>query len=141
MKTELIHGIPVIKRERLEFIERKAFEEQTESFVHLELLDEQDGGRVFHSTFQNSITIGRKKEYCNIAIDYDQSVSSKHCKLCLIDGNIYVSDLESTNGTYLNDQAVRGNTLIKDGDVLGIGRRSLKVKLAMAGKGISYETK
>lgn len=71
-----------------------------------------------------------KAELCNIVLDYEETVSSKQCKLTLRDGKIYVSDLGGTNRTYLNNHILSKDTLIEDEDVLGFGRINLKVQIS-----------
>jgi len=48
-------------------------------------------------------------------------VSRLHCRLTAADDSVDVTDLDSTNGTYINDQRVKSGC-IKNGDRLRIGR-------------------
>ena len=48
-------------------------------------------------------------------------VSRLHCRLTAADDSVDVVDLESTNGTYINDERVKSGC-IKSGDRLRIGR-------------------
>jgi anti-anti-sigma factor len=48
-------------------------------------------------------------------------VSNQHCALTLRDGKVFVRDLGSTNGTFLNDKPVRGEQELQQGDALRIG--------------------
>ena len=48
-------------------------------------------------------------------------VSRLHCRLTATDETVDVVDLDSTNGTYINDQRVKTGC-IKSGDRLRIGR-------------------
>jgi hypothetical protein len=59
----------------------------------------------------------------------DSTVSGKHASLRYKEGKFYLTDLDSTNGTYLNDQA-EGITRVelKDNDVIRLGDVSLKFK-------------
>jgi len=53
-------------------------------------------------------------------------VSRLHCRLTATDSAIDVVDLDSTNGTYINDQRVRNGTL-SSGDRLKIGRVEMTI--------------
>src|SRR5262245_43091565 len=53
-------------------------------------------------------------------------VSRLHCRLTATDHNLEVVDLESTNGTFVNDRRVRKAQLAA-GDRLRVGRIELKV--------------
>jgi hypothetical protein len=50
----------------------------------------------------------------------DANVSRRHAELLLIDGDWYLQDLESTNGTMLNGEPVT-RARLRDGDVVEIG--------------------
>src|SRR5438067_7934793 len=64
------------------------------------------------------MTIGRASA-CNIRIA-DAGVSSKHAKIWCEDGQYFLMDLGSTNGTFVNDRDVDREQL-KDGDVITFG--------------------
>jgi pSer/pThr/pTyr-binding forkhead associated (FHA) protein len=55
-------------------------------------------------------------------------VSRLHCRLTAADDTVDVVDLDSTNGTYINDQRVKSGC-IKSGDRLRIGRVEFTVDL------------
>jgi len=59
----------------------------------------------------------------------DDSVSRQHCLLHLSAGNVYIRDLGSTNGTYINNVKLTANEnkLINSGDDLKLGSVSFKV--------------
>ena len=56
-------------------------------------------------------------------------VSRLHCRLTASDDSVDVVDLDSTNGTYINDQRVTTGC-IKHGDRLRIGRVEFKLDSA-----------
>ena len=53
-------------------------------------------------------------------------VSRLHCRLTASDSAIDVVDLDSTNGTYINDERVRNGTLAS-GDRLKVGRVEMTI--------------
>jgi DNA segregation ATPase FtsK/SpoIIIE, S-DNA-T family len=53
-------------------------------------------------------------------------VSRLHCRLTATDSAIDVVDLDSTNGTYINNQRIRNGTL-STGDRLKIGRVEMTI--------------
>jgi len=55
-------------------------------------------------------------------------VSRLHCRLTAADDSVDVTDLDSTNGTYINDERVKSGC-IKSGDRLRIGRVEFTVDL------------
>jgi hypothetical protein len=56
---------------------------------------------------------------CDICLA-DANISRRHAELLLIDGDWYLQDLESTNGTMLNGEPVT-RARLRDGDVIEIG--------------------
>lgn len=65
-------------------------------------------------------SLGRKRQN-DIVLD-NMAVSGEHCVFELEDkGQVYVTDVGSTNGTYLNGRVVRARELLTDQDSLAIG--------------------
>ena len=58
-------------------------------------------------------------------------VSRIHCRLTSdASGDLSVEDLDSTNGTFVNDQRVSGRAALAPGDRLRVGRVELSVRKA-----------
>jgi diguanylate cyclase (GGDEF)-like protein len=51
----------------------------------------------------------------------DHSVSRRHAKIEPMAEGYYVQDLQSTNGTFVNDRQIDGPSLLQDGDYLRVG--------------------
>ena len=64
-------------------------------------------------------TIGRE-EGNHIVVDLD-NVSRRHARIIRKQGRMFVQDLGSTNGTYLNDQEVTQETPLRSGDLIKVG--------------------
>lgn len=67
----------------------------------------------------NEITIGR-----GIAADVQVNVddiSSEHAKIEVLNNKYYISDLNSTNGTYLNSESVNGRSEFSEKDFIALG--------------------
>jgi len=69
------------------------------------------------------LLVGRAPE-CTVQIT-DDSVSRKHCRIVSSDGTVVLSDLNSTNGTYVNGTTVSARPL-RDGDRIQVGRSIFK---------------
>lgn len=65
-------------------------------------------------------TVGRHPE-SDIFLD-DITVSRHHAKFLRVDGQIYLEDLGSLNGTYVNRTLVDGRALLRQGDQIQIGK-------------------
>jgi diguanylate cyclase (GGDEF)-like protein len=74
-----------------------------------------------HVLSDKPIIIGRGED-CDVRI-LDNSVSRRHARVQHMTEGFYVLDMQSTNGTFVNDQPANdGNPiLLKDGDYLRVG--------------------
>lgn len=73
-----------------------------------------------HVLDKETITIGRDREN-DIVLDSD-SVSRRHARVAVRDGKFHVTDLDSTNGTYVNDDAEPiSDCQLRRGDQVKIG--------------------
>ena len=71
------------------------------------------------------ITLGRAAG-CQITIE-DTYASQLHARVFQREGQVYVEDLGSTNGTYLNRHKVTGPMVVQRGDKLQIGNTVLEL--------------
>ena len=70
------------------------------------------------------LVIGRALA-CEITIE-DSYASGRHARLYDRDGHVYIEDMNSTNGTYVNGTRVSTQQLLRPGDVVRIGDTELK---------------
>ncbi|HEX3840139.1 MAG TPA: FHA domain-containing protein [Acidimicrobiales bacterium] len=66
------------------------------------------------------VTVGRAAG-CGVPIDYDTFASNLHARLFRLDGDVWVEDLGSTNGTWVNTERILERTRIEKGDLLQVG--------------------
>lgn len=71
---------------------------------------------------KDALTVGRKPDN-DIVID-NPAISGHHCKLVKQGSGFFVEDLESTNGTFLNEKRVKTSGL-KHNDVVGVAKHAL----------------
>ena len=71
-------------------------------------------------------TVGRD-ESCHVTIP-DSSVSHRHARIYHSDGEWYVEDLGSTNGTFVNDRPLTRPIVLRPGDTVSIGRSTLEAR-------------
>ena len=75
----------------------------------------------------DELTVGRAGG-CGVALPDDTFVSQLHARVFRRDGRLYVEDLGSTNGTYLNRNKVASAVAMRKGDKLKIGKTTLEVQ-------------
>jgi|GEM_PF-1871311 len=72
---------------------------------------------------KDRLYVGRS-HLCDIVIN-QRSISSKHFRIVSKDGDYFVEDMNSTNGTFLNSRKITGMHKLKDGDAILIGKYKL----------------
>jgi serine phosphatase RsbU (regulator of sigma subunit) len=70
------------------------------------------------------VTIGRDKRQ-TLVFD-DAELSRVHARLSLINGELVVEDLKSTNGTFVDGKRVDGSVTLREGSVLRLGSQLMK---------------
>jgi pSer/pThr/pTyr-binding forkhead associated (FHA) protein len=73
----------------------------------------------------DELTVGRAPG-CQITLD-DTYASQLHARIFRKDGQLYVEDLGSTNGTYLNRKKVTAPVALRKGDRLQIGKTVMEL--------------
>jgi len=66
------------------------------------------------------VTIGRGAG-CTLSIPGDTFVSTVHARVYARDGQLWVEDAGSTNGTFVNGKRVSGATRVRKGDRIQVG--------------------
>jgi len=59
----------------------------------------------------------------------DSFASSEHAQVALRNGQWWLEDRRSRNGTTLNELPISGPTILTDGDIIGIGNRRFQLEL------------
>ncbi len=100
------------------------------------VLRADDGpGAGAETTISAELTVGREAPPADFVVD-DPGVSRRHARLSLDDEGVVVEDLGSSNGTYINGQAISGPTRLGPDDVLQIGATSLGISGPGAATGV-----
>src|SRR6201987_5749811 len=93
----------------------------------------EKGGAERRETFdKNEINVGRVQG--NDLMLPKGNVSKHHARLLFRDGRFIVTDLKSTNGTYVNGRKIAQATIVREGDKIYIGDFVLRIE-AGAGSG------
>ncbi len=74
---------------------------------------------------RSDLTIGRKDD--NSIVLNEQHVSGKHARIIVRNDSLFIEDLNSTNGTYLNGTKINSKTRLSNKDEIKIGNVVFKV--------------
>jgi pSer/pThr/pTyr-binding forkhead associated (FHA) protein len=96
----------------------------------LVLLSEGLTGRSYELKVETT-TIGRVED--NAFQIAEPSVSSHHCEVLLRGNDVVIKDLNSTNGTFIANQQITGEAVLKAGQVLRLGQIELRLETGAAG--------
>jgi|GEM_PF-377300 len=78
----------------------------------------QPGRSQLYLTIAEPLVIGRE---CDGLLLADEKVSRQHLRLSPSGSNVLVTDLGSTNGSYINQGRIHGEALLEHGATLGLG--------------------
>ncbi len=79
---------------------------------------------------KDKTTLGRRP-YNDIVID-NLAVSGEHAVLQMVGTDVFIEDLNSTNGTYINGKAIK-KQLLANSDIVEIGKYKIKFLLEDSG--------
>src|SRR5260370_17355378 len=91
----------------------------------------EKGGAERRETFEkNEISVGRVQG--NDLVLPKGNVSKHHARLLYRDGRFIVTDLKSTNGTYVNGRKISQATIVREGDKVYVGDFVLRLETGAA---------
>jgi pSer/pThr/pTyr-binding forkhead associated (FHA) protein len=79
---------------------------------------------------EGEVVIGRSS-YCSLVLD-QETLSRVHASLQVVDEGIEISDLGSSNGTFVNGVAISKPTRVRPGDDIRLGNVKIWIEVASA---------
>ena len=80
-----------------------------------------------HDTGAVPVTVGRAGDN-TLALDGDEYASSHHARIETGRDGVWVHDLQSTNGTFVNGEQVNGRARLREGDTVRVGETELRLE-------------
>ena len=87
--------------------------------VSIEILSGPTDGEVLK--FNNSFDIGRDPS-ANLPLPLDRFISRRHAKIILSGNDCVLEDLNSTNGTFIDNNRISGRIMLSNGQIFRVGR-------------------
>lgn len=97
--------------------------------VELRLRNGELSGIVIPVTTRK-LVIGREPD-CQLRLNNDR-VSRHHCVIVIDEFTVRIRDLESCNGTFVNDVRLAGTTTLKSGDLIQVADLTIEVVFKLA---------
>ncbi|HTU16568.1 MAG TPA: FHA domain-containing protein [Gemmataceae bacterium] len=105
--------------------------------MNVRLVLERKRKRIWTTHLRRSeSTLGRAAG-CTIRIP-SAEVSRLHCRLRIENGLVFVEDLESVNGTFVNGEPVRGSEIVHPGDRLSLGAVTFVVEYELTQEALKH---
>ncbi len=100
---------------------------ENEEVFEMILTDQSNPAKFFSFPIRDSVIVGRSARSSQIVLDYDVTISGRHCEIENRGGRFFVRDLQSANGTRVNGIRVMSETELLLGNLLKLGQVELKV--------------
>ena len=97
-----------------------------EGTFQISLTDLANPERTFYAEGKSAYLVGRRPQM-DLCIPDDGYVSGTHCKFELVEGDLFLTDLESSNGTKVNGVKITEKTRVTENDVVRIGKMEYRV--------------
>lgn len=99
--------------------------------IKLQCVAGPNAGQKYRFHEGQSITIGRAAGKNAISVSGCENVSGVHCRISVSDGRVVVTDLNSTNGTYLDNQRLVPNQEMPalNGSVIYLGNKNCAFRI------------
>ncbi|MDO4615804.1 MAG: FHA domain-containing protein [Lachnospiraceae bacterium] len=92
-------------------------------------LREKNSGRLYSFQLKKQYVIGRNPSACDQQVNpQDRFISGRHLCFMYDFGTVYVADMHSTNGSWLNGRRLTVKEKLHSGDLLRIGRSEFQVR-------------
>ncbi len=92
--------------------------------VTLELQSGPLDGQVFN--FNKTIDIGRDAT-CEVPIPVDKFISRRHARILVVSPECFLEDTDSTNGTFVDDNRLKGRVLLRKGQSFRVGKTWMQI--------------
>lgn len=93
------------------------------------LRDTSNPEKIFRYPLDHHVVVGRNVDMVQIAIDYNLTISGRHCEFYIRNNQFFIRDMNSANHTYLNGRMVRDEMEIVSGNTVRLGEVEFNVEI------------
>lgn len=87
--------------------------------INAEILSGPTDGEVF--SYKGTFNIGRDLSAA-LSLSFDRFVSRHHAQVSFSGNEYFLEDLNSTNGTFIDNNRIQGRIILENGQIVKIGR-------------------
>lgn len=95
----------------------------------LVLRDRANPERIFRYPMDSPVVVGRNIDLVQIPVDYNLTVSGRHCEFSMRNNRFFLRDLESVNHTFLDGIMIEEEREIVSGNVVRMGEVEFHVEI------------
>lgn len=95
----------------------------------LVLRDRANPERVFRYPMDGHVIVGRNTDMVQIPVDYNLTVSGRHCEFYIKNNRFFIRDINSANHTYLDGRMISGEAEIMSGNIVRLGEVEFSVEI------------
>jgi hypothetical protein len=100
------------------------------AYFYLEVVKGAEPGKRYLLA-EGPTSVGRSSQNNLVLHSAEKSVSGHHAIIYKSDSSVLVQDLESTNGTFVNDERIKERQ-VQDGDMVGFGKAGPRLKVIVS---------
>lgn len=93
--------------------------------IKFAVIDYKNEHSVIEIDISDKLIIGRSED-CDLTFK-DEELSRKQCEISYENGNLFIIDLDSTNGTIINGVPIVNRIRLQSGDIIYIGQTELRI--------------
>lgn len=97
--------------------------------ITIRLIDKKRPSQIQEYSLNNPIVVGRVAGKSQAVFDYERSISGEHCEIYRVGNKVYIRDLNSSNGTYVDGVLVTDSAELSDGSIIKIGRLQIEFQM------------
>lgn len=97
--------------------------------ITIRLIDKKRPSQIQEYSLDNPIVVGRVAGKSQAVFDYEKSISGEHCEIYRVGNKVYIRDLNSSNGTYVDGVLVTDSAELSDGSIIKIGRLQIEFQM------------
>lgn len=102
-------------------------EEKSEVKFTLTEINAQNIGNAYEFELLDRIIIGSSTDDADLSLQGDDEISPMHCEVFYESGAVFIRDLTSSNGVYVNGAAIKTYYRLRSNDTVLLGKRAFRV--------------